>query len=167
MVACELALGGVRPIVLDLLPEPGAEPKANGVVGQVIRMLDMRGLYREFASSPDPPQPIPGYIFSGIPVSFAELPANPMYALLIPQPRLVRLLEKHAFVELAAPWRDRVDTVIADAASLTAIAILIRPDGYLAWAAESCGPEGGDGLGTALARWFGPARRDAETAALV
>jgi 2-polyprenyl-6-methoxyphenol hydroxylase-like FAD-dependent oxidoreductase len=96
MVACELALGGVHPIVLDTLPEPSSEPKANGLVGQVIRMLDMRGLYHEFTGALDPPQPVPGFIFSGLPVSFAGLPDNPMYTLLIPQPRLVRLLAKRA-----------------------------------------------------------------------
>jgi 2-polyprenyl-6-methoxyphenol hydroxylase-like FAD-dependent oxidoreductase len=96
MVACELALGGVHPIVLDMLPEPSAEPKANGLVGQVVRMLDMRGLYHEFTGAPDPPAPIPNFIFSGIPVSFAGLADNPMYSLLIPQPRVVRLLAKRA-----------------------------------------------------------------------
>jgi 2-polyprenyl-6-methoxyphenol hydroxylase-like FAD-dependent oxidoreductase len=96
MVACELALGGVRPLVLDRLPEPSAEPKANGLVGQVIRILDMRGLYHEFGGAPGGPQPIPGFLFSGMPVSFAGLQDNPMYAMLIPQPRLVRLLTKRA-----------------------------------------------------------------------
>lgn len=37
MLACELALAGVRPFVLDKLPGPSDEPKANGLVGQVIR----------------------------------------------------------------------------------------------------------------------------------
>jgi 2-polyprenyl-6-methoxyphenol hydroxylase-like FAD-dependent oxidoreductase len=96
MLACELALGGVHPIVLDVLPEPSAEPKANGLVGQVIRMFDMRGLYNDITGAPDPPRPAPGFIFSGLPVSFAGLPDNPMYTLLIPQPRLVRLLAKRA-----------------------------------------------------------------------
>jgi 2-polyprenyl-6-methoxyphenol hydroxylase-like FAD-dependent oxidoreductase len=96
MVACELALGGVRAIVLDVLPEPSAEPKANGLVGQVVRLLDMRGLYHEFTGATDPPEPMAGFIFSGIPVSFDGLADNPMYALLIPQPRLVRLLAKRA-----------------------------------------------------------------------
>jgi 2-polyprenyl-6-methoxyphenol hydroxylase-like FAD-dependent oxidoreductase len=94
MIASELALGGVRPIVLDPIPGPSAEPKANGLVGQVIRMLDMRGLYHEFGGTGGAPQPIPGYMFSGMPVSFAGMPDNPMYALLIPQPRIIRVLEK-------------------------------------------------------------------------
>ena len=48
MLACELALAGITPVVLDVLPGPSDEPKANGLVGQVVRMLDMRGLYADF-----------------------------------------------------------------------------------------------------------------------
>lgn len=96
MVACELALAGVRPVVLDALPGPSAEPKANGLVGQVIRILDMRGLYQEFAGTSEPPQPIPGWIFSGMRLSFAGMRDNPMYALPIPQPKVVRLLDERA-----------------------------------------------------------------------
>ena len=36
MLACELALAGVRPVVLERDPGPTSEPKANGLVGQVI-----------------------------------------------------------------------------------------------------------------------------------
>ncbi|MFI9511026.1 FAD-dependent monooxygenase [Nocardia sp. NPDC052566] len=96
MLACELALAGVRPIVLERLAGPSPEPKANGLVGQLIRLLDMRGLYHEFGGAPGAPQPIPAYIFSGLPVSFAAMPDNPMYALFLPQPRLVALLDKRA-----------------------------------------------------------------------
>ncbi|WP_378739690.1 FAD-dependent monooxygenase [Nocardia brasiliensis] len=96
MLAGELALAGVRPIVLDELPAPSTEPKANGLVGQVVRLLDMRGLYHEFGGAPGAPQPLPRYVFSGLPLSFGELTDNPMYALPIPQPKLVRLLEKWA-----------------------------------------------------------------------
>jgi 2-polyprenyl-6-methoxyphenol hydroxylase-like FAD-dependent oxidoreductase len=96
LLAGELALAGVRPVVLDVLPGPSDEPKANGLVGQVIRMLDMRGLYRELGGPPFPPRPIRGYSFSGIPVPFADMADNPMYALMIPQPRLVHRLQSWA-----------------------------------------------------------------------
>ncbi|WP_406273626.1 FAD-dependent monooxygenase [Nocardia sp. NBC_00881] len=95
MLAAELALAGVRPVVLDRLTEPSAEPKANGLVGQVIRLLDLRGLYHEFGGAPGAPAPIPAYLFSGMPVSFAGVADNPMRALLMPQPRLVQLLVRH------------------------------------------------------------------------
>ncbi|BBX62149.1 FAD-dependent oxidoreductase [Mycobacterium saskatchewanense] len=96
MLACELALAGVRPVVLDKLPGPSPEPKANGLVGQVVRMLDMRGLYRAFTGDPTHPQPAGGWIFAAMTLNFQSVPDNPMYAMAIPQPRLVRLLEKRA-----------------------------------------------------------------------
>ena len=96
MLACELALAGVRSVVLDKLPGPSDEPKANGLVGQVIRQLDMRGLYHAFGGRRRPPQPTYGWMFAGMPLNFLGIEDNPMYALLIQQPRLVRLLEKRA-----------------------------------------------------------------------
>jgi 2-polyprenyl-6-methoxyphenol hydroxylase-like FAD-dependent oxidoreductase len=96
MLACELALAGVRPVVLDTLPGPSDEPKANGLVGQVVRMLDMRGLYQAFTGDDAPPQPSYGWIFAAMQLNFVGLADNPMYAMAMPQPKLVRLLEKRA-----------------------------------------------------------------------
>jgi 2-polyprenyl-6-methoxyphenol hydroxylase-like FAD-dependent oxidoreductase len=96
MLACELALAGVRPVVLDGLSGPSPEPKANGLVGQVVRMLDMRGLYREFTGDEHPPRPAYGWIFAAMTLNFLGVPDNPMYLLPMQQPRLVRLLEKRA-----------------------------------------------------------------------
>ena len=96
MLACELALAGIRPIVLDTLPGPSSEPKANGLVGQVVRMLDMRGLYQAFTGDDEPPQPAYEWFFAAMPLNFVGLSDKPMYALRMPQPRLVRLLEKRA-----------------------------------------------------------------------
>jgi 2-polyprenyl-6-methoxyphenol hydroxylase-like FAD-dependent oxidoreductase len=92
LLAGELALAGVRPVVLDALPGPSDEPKANGLVGQVVRALDMRGLYEGLGGPPPAPEPLPAFTFSGIPVSFAEVADNPMYALLVSQPRVIRHL---------------------------------------------------------------------------
>jgi 2-polyprenyl-6-methoxyphenol hydroxylase-like FAD-dependent oxidoreductase len=122
MLACELALAGVRPVVLDLLPAPSAEPKANGLVGQVIRQLDMRGLYHAFGGEDGPPQPTHGWAFAGMPLSFLNVEANPMYALLIAQPRLVRLLEKRARdLGVEIRWGHRLTAIDAgrDAVTLT------------------------------------------------
>lgn len=96
MLACELALAGVTPVVLDRLPGPSSEPKANGLVGQVVRMLDMRGLYQAFTGDDGPPRPADGWMFAAMALNFSGVPNNPMYAMLMPQPRLVRLLEKRA-----------------------------------------------------------------------
>nr|WP_319431012.1 FAD-dependent monooxygenase [Mycobacterium sp. RTGN5] len=96
MLACELALAGITPVVLDGLPGPSAEPKANGLVGQVIRMLDMRGLYADFTGDEQPPQPLPGWMFSGMQLQYQDPSESPMHALMMPQPRLVRLLDERA-----------------------------------------------------------------------
>ena len=96
MLACELALAGVRPVVLERLPAPSDEPKANGMVGQVVRLLDMRGLYQRFSGSDDPPQPAYEWIFSGMSVPLFGMRDNPMYVLMLSQPRLVQLLAERA-----------------------------------------------------------------------
>jgi len=96
MLACELALAGVRSVVLDGLPGPSDEPKANGLAGQVIRLMDMRGLYQVLGGPDGPPEPLREWIFAGMQVDLFGLEENPMHALMIQQPRLVRLLEKRA-----------------------------------------------------------------------
>lgn len=110
MLAAELALAGLRPLVLERLTEPSAEPKANGLVGQVVRLMDMRGLYGRIgrdaatvATAPyappgttsPVPRPLPGYQFGGLPLNLG-FDGNPLYALLVPQPELVRQLDRHA-----------------------------------------------------------------------
>ena len=92
LLARELALAGVHPVVLDRLPGPGVEPKANGLVGQVVRQLDMRGLYEVLAAAAGPPEPVDQWMFSGLQVPLSGLADNPMYTLMITQPDLVRLL---------------------------------------------------------------------------
>lgn len=96
MLACELALAGVRPVVLERLPAPSDEPKANGMVGQVIRLLDMRGLYQRFTGSDTPPQSLSEWIFSGMSVRLSGMADNPIFGLMMPQPRLVRMLDERA-----------------------------------------------------------------------
>ncbi|TYB45395.1 FAD-dependent monooxygenase [Actinomadura chibensis] len=78
---------------------------------------------------------------------------------------IVRLLEtgRGLFLEFAADtgrtgeaaaWSGRVDTVTAPAtAEIDAAALLLRPDGRVAWATRA--PSGADGLATALRTWFG------------
>ena len=82
----------MRPVVLDKLTAPwGQRPCRAGD-----RQLDLRGLYHAFGGDEGPPRPIHGWMFAGLPLSFLAVEDNPMHALLLPQPRLVRLLEKRA-----------------------------------------------------------------------
>jgi hypothetical protein len=41
MLACELRLAGGQPVVLEHLPAPSRENRANGLVGRVVGMLDV------------------------------------------------------------------------------------------------------------------------------
>jgi 2-polyprenyl-6-methoxyphenol hydroxylase-like FAD-dependent oxidoreductase len=99
MLACELSLAGVRPLVLERLPERAAENRANGLVGQVVRMLDRRGLYERLAGNQHPPRPAPGFVFGALPIDLSVLDDNPLYTLPVPQRRIERMLEERA-VEL-------------------------------------------------------------------
>lgn len=96
MLAGELALAGVRPLVIDVLPTTSKEPRANAMMGQVVRFLDMRGLYDDLAGTPGPPKPVSSYIFSGLPLQLAALADNPMYGIAVPQPILTRRLHQRA-----------------------------------------------------------------------
>lgn len=61
--------------------------------------------------------------------------------------------------ELASRWRDRVTYVACSAEdSLGLNAVLVRPDGFVAWAGE--GELHLDGAAQAAARWFGKAEAD-------
>ncbi|WP_319462841.1 FAD-dependent monooxygenase [Micromonospora sp. RTP1Z1] len=66
------------------------------------------------------------------------------------RPVVVELVDGAAAV--TAGWRDRVDVVPARGGP-DATALLVRPDGHLAWAGDTA-----DGLAGALRRWFGSPR---------
>ncbi|GID91699.1 FAD-dependent monooxygenase [Amorphoplanes digitatis] len=96
MLACELALAGIRPLVLEKLTGPTTEQRANGLVGQVVRMLDRRGLYERLTGTPDPPVPVPRFMFGAFPLPLHDLPDNPLYTLMVPQSRIEAMLAERA-----------------------------------------------------------------------
>jgi 2-polyprenyl-6-methoxyphenol hydroxylase-like FAD-dependent oxidoreductase len=104
MLACELSLAGVHPIVLERLTQPPDETRANGLVGQVVRMLDRRGLYQRLTGDSRLPQPIPTFPFGALPLDLATLDDNPFYLLPVPQPRIQEVLDERA-AELAVEVR--------------------------------------------------------------
>ncbi|MFF4115044.1 FAD-dependent monooxygenase [Streptomyces sp. NPDC001714] len=73
---------------------------------------------------------------------------------------LLDLADNERLRERAWAWRDRVDvvTAVAEVAAggplAGTTAVLVRPDGYVAWAAPGSHAD----LPMALERWFGPAR---------
>ncbi|GAB2896988.1 FAD-dependent monooxygenase [Streptomyces mayteni] len=97
MLACELSLAGVRPVVLERLPEPSEEPKANGLVGQVVRLVDHRGLHERLGGGPTPPEPNSRYfMFAALGLDLGLLADSPVYTLPVPQRRIVQVLEERA-----------------------------------------------------------------------
>jgi 2-polyprenyl-6-methoxyphenol hydroxylase-like FAD-dependent oxidoreductase len=104
MLACELALAGVRPTVLERLPGPNPLPKANGMVGQVVRAMDYRGLYERITGSDGPPGAPPYFPFAAFPLPLHELAEHSLFALPIPQRKLEKLLGERA-AELGAEIR--------------------------------------------------------------
>ncbi|QUQ64811.1 FAD-dependent monooxygenase [Kutzneria sp. CA-103260] len=108
MLAAELRLAGVRPLVLERLPERATAPKANGLAGVVARLMDARGLYEKVSGWPAPPATAPFYMFGGMRLDLRDLSDNPMHTVLCPQTRLEAILEEHA-VGLGAEIRRGVE----------------------------------------------------------
>ena len=96
LMATELAIAGVKPIVLERHEEVDVSPKANGLVGQVNQALDYRGIYERFAGTARPPTPFPQYPFAAMTLDLAGVDRNPMYGLPIPQRRMEELLAERA-----------------------------------------------------------------------
>ncbi|MFF3853612.1 FAD-dependent oxidoreductase [Micromonospora sp. NPDC002575] len=139
MLACELALAGIRPVVLERHPTPGGEPRANGLVGQVVRLLDRRGLYARLSGESTPPSPQPAFTFGAFPLDLTMLADNPHYVLGVPQAQLEATLAARA-AELGVDLRrgrevvdlrqhpDAVEVRLADGTQLTA-RFLVGADG--------------------------------------
>ncbi|MET0132024.1 MAG: FAD-dependent monooxygenase [Kibdelosporangium sp.] len=95
MLAGELALSGARAVVLERLPERSAQPKANGMVGQVVRLLDHRGLHQRLGGGPAP-FAVPYFMFGALPLDLGRLEVNPITILPVPQRRLEEVLAQRA-----------------------------------------------------------------------
>ena len=96
MLACELGLAGIRPVVLDPLPGPNPQPRANGIIGQGVRILDHRGFYSVLAGTPEPPQPSPLGMFAAFALDLAGVADSQVFMLAVQQPRLVQALAARA-----------------------------------------------------------------------
>ena len=143
LMACELALAGVRPVVLECLPERNASPKANGLVGRVVQMLDYRGLYERFSRSTEPPTPAPYFQFGALFLDMSAWDGNSLYTLPVPQYRMEELLEQRAH-ELGVEIR-RGHEVTALSQDAEGVTVDVRgPDGsYRLTAGFLVGADGG------------------------
>jgi 2-polyprenyl-6-methoxyphenol hydroxylase-like FAD-dependent oxidoreductase len=129
MLAAELCLAGVRPLILERQPRPRETPKASGFNGQIVELLRYRGLLdRIEAASARPVGAARGAPFGGMELDFSHLADPPLRVAPLPQPRLERLLGEHAD-ELGASIR-RGHEVVGVSQDNAAVTAAVRgPDG--------------------------------------
>ncbi|HEX2711815.1 MAG TPA: FAD-dependent oxidoreductase, partial [Candidatus Acidoferrales bacterium] len=100
-LACELALAGVRVVVLERLAEPTGLSKAMGLHARSMEMLEHRGILDRFTAGNRTP---PFLNFGMFPLDLRTHDFPHPYGLLIPQARIEALLEERAR-ELGAELR--------------------------------------------------------------
>jgi 2-polyprenyl-6-methoxyphenol hydroxylase-like FAD-dependent oxidoreductase len=79
-------------VVLERLPEISQIPKGNGLVGQIVPVLDYRGLLERFRAEATYAGPIPRFSFGPLQLDFSGLGVSPLHIMAIPQRRLELLL---------------------------------------------------------------------------
>ncbi|MEV4997980.1 FAD-dependent monooxygenase [Streptomyces niveus] len=128
MLACELRLAGVRPLVLERQPHRRDTPKAGGLGGQILKLLRYRGLLERCEAACTGPAPAPRFPFGGVHVDLTGLADPPMHALPLPQQQLEKVLDERAG-ELGVEIRrgHQVVGVVQDESSVTAE--VLGPDG--------------------------------------
>ncbi len=94
MLACELRLGGADPVVLERLPGISEIPQGNGLVGQIVQVLDYRGLLDRLRAEATWAGPVPRFSFGPLQLDFSGLGTSPLHILSVPQRRLERVLEQ-------------------------------------------------------------------------
>ena len=96
MLAGELALNGVRPVVLERSAARDRPTRANGLIGRVAHVFDRRGLLTRCGMRDGPPPAAPFFQFGGLPLDLRDLTGNPMTVVPVTQPRVEEVLEERA-----------------------------------------------------------------------
>jgi len=104
MLAIELRLGGADPVVLERLTGISEIPKGNGLVGQIVPVLDYRGLLERLRQEATWAGPVPRFSFGPLELDFSGLGASPLHILAVPQRQLEKVLEAR-FTELGGTVR--------------------------------------------------------------
>lgn len=159
-------LGGDRAAPLRrLFGELTAHESVRRHLAGVVSHLDIR--YQDPGTDADDGHPLLGRRVGKVPLTGPDGPTDTFRLLHPGRGVLLGLPGGTALLEAAAGWADRVDAVpaaptgeAAEAVFAGAAAVLLRPDGHVAWAGAAAeggdGGDGGGGLGAALTRWFGP-----------
>ena len=120
LLACELRLANVSVLVMEQHSQPRETAKANGVGGQILRLLHYRGLLDPLEALASPAVPAPGFPFGSVHVDLSSLTDSPLQGLTLPQWKLEHVLAARAS-ELGAliQWGCRVVGVEQSMAGVT------------------------------------------------
>jgi hypothetical protein len=144
---------------------PGADGRVAAlreVLGQLLRyeqplrhLLElMYALDTRYDTGTADPHPLAGRWAPDVPLTTPAGASSTAELLRPARGVLLDLTRAGTFAGTGHGWKDRVDIVTAYCTAPPAAALLIRPDGYVAWAASPDTP-GNDGLRQALTTWFG------------
>ncbi|WP_328390295.1 FAD-dependent monooxygenase [Nocardia sp. NBC_00416] len=128
MLAAELRLAGVRPLVLEKHAQPRETQKAMGLGGQILHLLRYRGLLERCEAATTDPIPPARFPFGGIHVDLTQLTDSPLEGLPLPQTRLERILDEYVG-ELGADVRRGHEVVGVDQDEAAATVQVHGPDG--------------------------------------
>ncbi|MGQ4444682.1 FAD-dependent monooxygenase, partial [Streptomyces violaceoruber] len=95
MLACELALAGVRTRVLERRTEPQRDSRALSLHPRSVELMDQRGLLDRFLPLG---RTVPGWHFAGLrtQLDFSALDSRHGYTLFLAQARTEAILERRA-----------------------------------------------------------------------
>src|ERR1700689_3003473 len=88
MLAGELCLAGVRPLVLERYPRPRDTDRAGGLGGEIVDLLPYLGLPERLRAASHNPDPVPVFPFGDLQVDLSSLAGSPLKAMALPQRRL-------------------------------------------------------------------------------
>ena len=103
MAACELRLAGVRPVVLEVLPEPSVEPRQRAARPGGADARSPRPV-RAAVRKPGPPSRAPPSCSPHCPMALSVLDDHSVYGLPVPQPASSQVLAERA-AELGVEFR--------------------------------------------------------------
>jgi 2-polyprenyl-6-methoxyphenol hydroxylase-like FAD-dependent oxidoreductase len=143
----------LRELVSELL-------KQDQVFRTIIEMITSVDIHYEMDGGGRDPHPLLGHWAPDLPLVTATGKTRIPRLMHHGRAVLLDLADRAALRDAAAGWRDRVDVVTArcEEQPAPADALLIRPDGYIAWVAspQTANDEAERQLRYALATWFGP-----------